>query len=103
MRCGYGLLYEIAKSKKKTAPEEEYFLKHLDHIDKTYSNQPIVVLMAMAGALLGIGKRSKTLNAAALKVANKIGPVDFDPDGTCDPFDVPKHLTSDYVTQKLGI
>ena len=60
-------------------------------------------LMAMAGSLLSIGKRSKKLNKAALSVAKKIGPIDFDPDGSCDPMDVAKHLTSDYVKQKLGI
>ena len=52
---------------------------------------------------MGMGKRSKKTNAAALKVARKIGPIDFDPDGRCDPMDVSKHLTSDYVTKKLGI
>ena len=59
--------------------------------------------MSMAGALMGIGKRSKKLNAAALKVAREIGPIDFDPDGRCDPMDVSKHLTSDYIRKKLGI
>jgi len=102
-RCGYGLLYEISKSKKKSAPDEEYFLAHIAHIEKTYPKQSITILMAMAGALMGIGKRSKVLNAAALKVAKKIGPIDFDPDGSCDPMDVSKHLTSSYVKEKLGI
>ena len=52
---------------------------------------------------MGIGKRSKKLNAAALKVARKIGAIDFDPDGSCDPMDVTKHLTSDYIKKKLGL
>ena len=102
-RCGYGLLYEISKQKKKSAPEEDYFLAHITNIDKTYPKQSTNILMAMAGALMGMGKRTKKLNAAALKVARKIGPIDFDPDGRCDPMDVSKHLTSDYVTKKLGI
>jgi len=102
-RCGYGLLYEISKSKKKSAPEDEYFLAHIAHIEKTYTKQPTTNLMAMAGALMGIGKRNKELNAAALKVAVKIGPIDFDPDGRCDPMDVAKHLTSDYLKTKLGL
>jgi len=102
-RCGYGLLYEISKSKKKSAPQEEYFLAHIAHIDKAYPKQPTSIVMSMAGALMGIGKRSKLLNAAALKVAVKIGPIDFDPDGSCDPWDVSKHLTSDYIKKKLGI
>ena len=101
-RCGYGLLYEISKSKKKSAPEDEYFLAHIAYIEKTYQEQSTTILMAMAGALMGIGKRNKELNAAALKVAMKIGPIDFDPDGRCDPMDVTKHLTSDYLKTKLG-
>ena len=79
------------------------FLAHIEHIENTYPQQSINGLMAMGGALMGIGKRSKTLNAAALRVARKIGPIDFDPDGRCDPMDVTKHLTSDYITKKLGI
>ncbi len=102
-RCGYGLLYEISKSKKKTAPDEDYFQRHVAIIDDTYADQSVDTLLAMGGALLGIGKRSKALNAAALKVARKIGPIDFDPDGSCDPMDIEKHLTSDYIKKKLEI
>ena len=102
-RCGYGLLYEISKSKKKSAPEEEYFLAHIAHIEKTYPKQSTATLLSMAAALMGIGKRSKELNVAALKVAVKIGPIDFDPDGRCEPMDVTKHLTSNYVKTKLGL
>ncbi len=102
-RCGYGLLYEISKSKKKSAPKDGYFLAHIEHIEDTYPKQDTTALMSMAGALLGIGKRNKELNSAALKVAMKIGPIDFDPDGRCEPMDVAKHLTSDYIVNKLGI
>jgi len=102
-RCGYGLLYEISKSKKKSAPDEDYFLVHIARIEKMYPKQPTSVLMSMATALMGIGKRSKRLNVAALKVANKIGPIDFDPDGRCDPLNVAKHLTGDYAKKKLGL
>lgn len=102
-RCGYGLLYEISKDKRKSAPDEEYFLAHIAHIEKTHPKQTTSALMAMATALMGVGKRSKALNAAALKVALDIGPIDFDPDGSCDPMDVSKHLTSPYVKKKLNI
>ena len=102
-RCGYGLLYEISKDKKKSAPDDGYFLDHIARIDKTYPKQATSELMAMAGALMGIGKRNKDLNAAALKVARKIGPIDFDPDGRCDPMDPVKHLTSKYLQDKLGL
>jgi len=103
LRCGYGLLYEISKNYKKSAPEEAYFLAHVARIDKTYQKQSISTLLSMGTALMGIGKRSKALNAAALKVAVKIGPIDFDPDGSCDPMDIAKHLTSDYLVKKLGL
>ena len=36
-QCGYGLLYEISKSKKKSAPDETFFLEHIDQIDKRFS------------------------------------------------------------------
>ena len=55
----------------------------------------------MASALMGIGKRNKQLNAAALKVAKGIGPIR--PGDTCDPMDVAKHLTSDWLKGKLGV
>ena len=103
LRCGYGLLYEISKDYRKSAPDEAYFLAHIAHIEKTYKKQPTSALLAMGSALMGIGKRSKTLNAAALKVALEIGPIDFDPDGSCDPMDISKHLTSDYIKDKLGL
>jgi hypothetical protein len=99
--CGYGLLYEISKSKKKSAPDEAYFLAHVADIDKKRKNSSIPILLSMAGALLGIGKRTKKLNKEALKVARAIGPITHSE--SCDPFDVAKHLTSDYVKQKLGL
>ena len=101
--CGYGFLYEVAKSKKKSAPAEAYFLNHIAIIQASYRGQSISVLLGMTGALVAIGKRSKVLNAAALNLAQSIGPIEFDPDGRCDPFDAVKHLTSDYVSQKLGL
>lgn len=102
-RCGYGLLYEVSKSKKKSAPDEAAFLAYVDHIDSQRTKESTDTLMSMAGALLGIGKRTKRLNRAALRVAKKIGPIDFDARGQCDPFDVAKHLTSDYLKKKLGL
>ncbi|MEM1263491.1 MAG: DNA alkylation repair protein [Pseudomonadota bacterium] len=102
-RCGYGLVYEISKSKKKSAPDEDYFLQHIARIDKEFSKQPIWTLMAMGSALMGMGKRTKKLHVAALKVARKIGPIDFDPEGNCDPTDIEKHLMSDHVRAKLGV
>ena len=102
-RCGYGLLYEISKDKRKTAPHEDYFLAHVERVDRHYAKQSIPVLMSMAGALMGIGMRTKKLNKAAVKVAKTIGPIDFDPRGRCDPYDVAKHLTGPYATKRLGL
>lgn len=102
-RCGYGLLSEISKDKRKTAPDESYFLAHIDRISKQHAKQPTAVLMSMAGALQGIGMRTRKLNKAALRVAKAIGPIDFDPNGRCDPFDVAKQLTSPYAKKKLGL
>ncbi|MDP7149473.1 MAG: DNA alkylation repair protein [Paracoccaceae bacterium] len=100
--CGYGLLYEISKNKKKSAPDEVYFLNHIARIGQTHSKQPTDILMSMATALMGMGKRTRALNEAALKVAEAIGPIDFDPNGRCDPYDVAKHLKSDFILQKLA-
>ena len=88
--------------KRKTAPNEDHFLAHVERVDRHYAKQSIPVLMSMATALMGIGKRTKKLNKAALKVAKTIGPIDFDP-GRCDPYDVAKHLTSPYAKQKLDL
>jgi len=101
--CAYGLLYEVSKSKKKTAPDEATFLAYVEHIDKRCAKESTDILMSMAGALMGIGKRTKKLNQAALRVARKIGPIDFDPRGKCDPFDVVKHLTSEHTKKSLGL
>ncbi len=103
-RCAYGLLYEVSKSKKKDAPDDAFFLKRIDHIRDTFDDEKNVIQVAMGGALLGIGKRNFILNAAALKLAKKIGPIAIKSGiSKCEPFDLVKHLTSDYIKKKLGI
>ena len=99
-RCGYGLLYEISKDKKKSAPDDAYFLQWIDHIEETWQGQDTTTLCAMAGALMGMGKRSQVLNAAALRVARDIGPSHFD--DKCDPMDVVKHLDNDRLQEKFA-
>ena len=101
--CGYGLLYEVSKWKKKSAPDEAYFLDHIARVERTYGEAETAVLMSMGAALMGMGGRSKRLHARALKLARKIGPIDFDPRGKCDPFDVAKNLSSKIITDRLGI
>ncbi len=103
-RCGYGLLYEVSKSKRSDAPGDAFFLDRIGYIKRTFKGEDNLVLASMGGALLGIGKRNAVLNKAALKVAREIGPIQFDAGGkNCEPFDVARHLTSDYVKKKLGI
>lgn len=100
-RCGYGLLYEASKSKKKSAPDNEYFFDHMKRIEKEYPHVSLNVLMAMASALQGMGVRNRELHKKALPLARKIGPITFSK--TCDPYDVEKGLTSDYVKEKFGL
>ena len=102
--CGYGLLYEVSKSKKKDAPVDDFFLKRIQEISTNFHKTHKTVQLAMGGALIGIGKRNAILNASALKVAKSIGPIQFESNGSnCEPLDVTKHLTSDYIKNKLGV
>ena len=103
-RCGYGLLYEISKLTPKKAPDEAYFLDHVARIADTIDGESSDVRLAMGNALMGIGKRSAALNAAALRVARATGPIEFESaSGDCEPFDVVKHLTSERLREKLGV
>jgi 3-methyladenine DNA glycosylase AlkD len=102
--CGYGLLYEISKFTGTKAPDEDFFLDHIEHISRMIDEEPSNVRLSMGTALMGIGKRSATLNAAALAVAEAVGPIEFESaSGQCEPFDVAKHLTADRLKGKLGI
>jgi len=102
-RCAYGFIYELSKSNKKSAPDDDYFLNLINHIDRTFTGEDKSVHLAMAGALMGIGKRNKSLNRAALRVAKKIGPVPVESGKTqCEPMDISKHLTSDYLKKKFN-
>lgn len=102
--CGYGLLYEISKFSGKKAPDDEYFLEHVERIDAAIDDESTGVRMAMGTALMGIGKRTARLNAAALRVTERVGPIEFESaSGACEPFDVSKHLTTARLREKLGI
>jgi 3-methyladenine DNA glycosylase AlkD len=101
--CGYGVVYELAKNTKDPRLTDEFFLSCVDKISKTIAKEENRVRVGMGGALLSIGKRNKKLNTAATKVAKAIGPIHFsDGDKKCEPMDVLKHLTGDYVRNKLG-
>ena len=101
--CGYGLLYEVSKFTGKKAPDERYFLDHIEHISDTIEEESSKVRLSMGAALMGIGKRSAKLNAAALRVAEAVGPIEFESaGGNCEPLDVARHLTTDRLAEKLG-
>ena len=103
-RCANGFIYELSKMKTKKAPDDDYFLSHVKLIDNSFANEDNSVRMSLASSLMGIGKRNVKLHQAALKVAMKMGPVPVNTGKTdCDPFDVVKHLTSDYLIKKLGL
>lgn len=102
--CGYELLYEASKFSGKKAPGEEFFLAHVERIAEKFAREPEKVRLSMGMALMGIGKRSAALNAAALQVARDVGPIEFtSASGKCEPFDVAKHLTTDRLKEKLGV
>jgi 3-methyladenine DNA glycosylase AlkD len=103
-RCGYTLLYELSKKNPK-GMDDAYLMGRIDHIRNAIDGEEMWVRVAMGGALMGIGKRNKKLNKAAVRVAKAIGPIEIDvgDDKDCEPLDVYKHLTSDYLKQKLGV
>jgi hypothetical protein len=101
--CGYGLVYELAKNQKDKRLTDEFFLGCVETIGKTIATEENGVRVGMGGALIGIGKRNKKLNAAAIKVAKAIGPIHFsDGDTQCEPMNVLKHLASDRLRDKLS-
>ncbi len=103
-RCGYSLLYELSK-KTVEGMDDAFCLGRIDHIQNSIHEEEMWVREAMTGALMGMGKRNKKLNKAAVRAAKAIGPVDIDygDDNSCEPLNVLKHLTSDYLKKKLGL
>ncbi len=102
-RCGYALVYELSKKNIK-AMDDAWYLARIKHIQKTIHGEEMWVRESMNGAMMGIGKRNKKLNTAAIRAVKAIGPVDVDygDDNSCEPIDVLKHLTSDYVKKKFA-
>ena len=103
-RCAYSLLYELSKKKTVKGMDHAFLLERVTHIEATIHDEEMWVREAMNSALMGIGKRNKKLNQAAIRAAKKIGPVDIDygDDNDCQPLDVLKHLQSDYLKQKFA-
>lgn len=102
-RCGYGLLYELSK-KNPRGMTDEFLLSQIERIRTTIHSQEMWVREAMNTALMGIGKRNRVLNLAAIDAAKSIGPVDIDygEDNSCQPLDALKHLTTDHLKAKFA-
>jgi len=102
-QCGFALLYELSK-KKVAGLDDDYLLERIAHIREQIHAESMWVREAMNTALMGIGKRNKKLNQAAIRAAKAIGPVaiDYGEENRCEPLDVLKHLTSDHLQRKLN-
>ncbi len=101
-RCGYLLLYELAKNTRDKALDDAFFAGHIGRIQKTIQKGDNWVKDAMNASLMGIGRRNIKLNKSAIKAAKAIGAVEIDyGDTSCKPLDVVKHLTSDWLLKKL--
>lgn len=103
-RCAYSLIYELSK-KNPIGMDDEFLLVLINRIKQDIKAEDMWVREAMNTALMGIGKRNKKLNKAALRAAKAIGPLDIDygDDNACEPLDVVKHLTSDNLKKKLEL
>ncbi|QEG00084.1 DNA alkylation repair enzyme [Stieleria maiorica] len=103
-RCAYALIYELSKKNPK-GMDDEFLLVLIERIKNEIKGEDMWVRESMNSALMGIGKRNKKLNKAALRAAKAIGPVDIDygDDNACEPLDVVKHLTSEHLKKKLGL
>jgi 3-methyladenine DNA glycosylase AlkD len=101
-RCGYLLLYELGKNKRDKALTDAFFERYIGRIKKNIHREENWVRDAMNASLLSIGKRNAKLNKKAIAAARAIGKVEVDyGDNSCQVPDVVKHLTADYVRQKL--
>ncbi len=99
-RCGFLLLYQLAKNDKNL--EDIFFDPYLDMIEEDIQDEENFVKDAMNNALLMIGQRSKHLHTRALVVAKRIGKIEVDyGDNSCKPADVLKHLTSEQISSKF--
>ena len=102
-KSAYGLLYELSKNKRDKRLSNDFFMDTISQINQTIDNEIKSVKLSMGTALMGIGKRNLKLNKAAIDVATRIGAIDFNEgDSKCEPFDILKHLTSDYLKEKLN-
>ena len=102
-RCGYLLLYELSKNQRDKALDDDFFAGYIKRIQQTIHGEDNWVRDAMIASLLGIGKRNAKLNRVTLEAVKAMGAVqvDYGPDNRCEPIDLMKHLTSDYLKKKF--
>lgn len=75
-RCGYALLFHIARDDKKI--ENTFFENFLVKIkEKINSEEEVHVREAMANALLQIGQRNEVLNTKAVEIAQSLDPFEI--------------------------
>ncbi|UCG27909.1 MAG: DNA alkylation repair protein [Bacteroidales bacterium] len=101
-KCGYLLLYQIAKDNKTL--ENPFFEEYLKIIRDSLQSEENFVKDAMNNALLMIGQRNKYLNEKALDVAKSIGEVVVDyGDNSCQAANCITHLSSERIRKKVGL
>jgi len=101
--CGYGLMYELSKNKRNKELTDKYFLDCIGRIRTKADSADHRERLSMGGALIGIGKRNRKLNRESIKVAKAMGPVHYaTTTSDCESLDILKHLTSDYLKEKLN-
>jgi 3-methyladenine DNA glycosylase AlkD len=102
-RCAWALQYELSKKNPK-GMDDDFLLDRIERIRSSIHDEDMWVRESMATALMGIGKRNKQLNQAAIKAAKAIGPIDIDygDDNSCQPLDVLKHLESEHLKKKFA-
>jgi len=102
-RCGFLLLYELAKNTRNKALDDAFFMQRIKQIKDAIRDEENWVKDSMLAALMGMGKRNARLNKAAIGVAKAVGPVTVDyGDNSCEPLNVLKHLTSDTLKRKFA-
>ena len=102
-RCGYLLLYELAKNTRDEALDDAFFSEYMNRITRTIRKEDNWVKDAMNGSLLSIGKRNARLNKQAISTAKAIGKIEVDyGDNSCEALDVLKHLTTERLQNHLN-
>ncbi len=98
-RCGFAVLYYLAKDKKTT---DSYFYPIITEIKTNIQTEENFVKDAMNNALFAIGQRSKELNIRCIEISKSVGKIIVDyGDNSCEAVDVVKHLTADRIQNKL--